>query len=304
MSKYEEMENFVRVVEARSITGAAEQMRIAKSAVSRRLKELETRLGVQLIIRSTRKLTLTDTGRALYDRAVSLLADWEETEAVAGDTQCAFSGTLRMTAPLSFGVEHLGPIILDFMKEHPQIHIDIDFSDRVVDLISEGLDLAIRIGNLPDSNLIARKFSNITRTACASPDYLQRHGTPKTPKELENHKEIAYGYRGSSSHSFTAPNGSRGSIELPPRLHATNGEFMRDVALAGEGVLIAPHFIVYKNLHDGSLVEIMPDYKWDELAAYVVYPPTRHLSARVRAFVDFLVLHCQGTPYWENRVGN
>jgi len=301
MSRYEEMENFVRIVEAGSITGAAKQMRIAKSAVSRRLKEMEARLGIQLIIRSTRKLTMTDTGRALYDRAVSLLADWEETEAVAGDTQSAFSGTLKMTAPLSFGVAHLGPIIVDFMKKHPQIRFDIDFSDRVVDLVSEGLDLAIRIGSMPDSNLIARKFSDISRVACASPDYLKRHGFPLTPKELEGHKEIAYGYRASSIHNYTAPNGKTGSVELAPRLHATSGEFMRDVALAGEGVLMIPRFIMYKNLNNGSLVEIMPGYEWDALAVYVVYPPTRHLSARVRAFVDFLVERCQGTPYWEKR---
>lgn len=299
MNRYEDMENFVRIVEAGSITGAAQQMRIAKSAVSRRLKDLETRLGTQLLIRSTRKLTLTDTGRALYDRALSLLADWEETEAAAGDTQGALSGTLKMTAPLSFGVQHLGPLILEFMKQHPQIQLDIDFSDRTVDLISEGLDLAVRIGDLPDSNLIARKFSNITTMACASPDYLSRHGTPLTAKDLKKHKEIAYGYRNSSARTFAGPDGTHKQIEMSPRLHATNGEFMRDAALAGEGVLLIPRFIIYKNLQDGSLVEILPDHNWGKLAAYVIYPPTRHLSARVRAFVDFLVERCQGTPYWE-----
>jgi len=299
MSRYEDMENFVRIVEAGSITGAAQQMRIAKSAVSRRLKDLEIRLGAQLIIRSTRKLTLTDTGQALYNRAVALLADWNETEAAVGDTQLSFSGILRITAPLSFGVQHLGPLILDFMNEHPHVQFDIDFSDRTVDLISEGLDLAIRIGDLPDSNLIARKFANISTVACASPDYLTQHGTPLMASELKNHKEIAYGFRRSNIRNYIRQDGSQGQVEMTPRLHSTNGEFMRDATLAGKGISIIPRFIIYKNLQNGSLIKILPEYKWADLAAYVVYPPTRHLSKRVRAFVDFLVERCQGTPYWE-----
>lgn len=299
MSKYEEMENFVRIVEAGSITGAADQMRVAKSAVSRRLKELETRLDVQLMIRSTRSLTLTDTGRALYEKAVALLADWDETEAVAGDTKTALAGSLRMTAPLSFGVRHLGPMILDFMKLHPQIQLDIDFTDRVVDLISEGRDLAIRIGSLPDSSLIARKFADISVVACASPNYLDKHGYPQTAEDLKNHRELAYGFRTTFTHHYQAPDGSHGQVDIPARLHSTNGEFMRDAAIAGEGVLIAPRFISYENLQDGTLVEILPEYNWTKLGAFAIYPPTRHLSARVRAFVDFLVDHCKGTPYWE-----
>ncbi len=299
MSRYEEMENFVRIVEAGSITEAAKQMRVAKSAVSRRLKELENRLGSQLITRSTRKHVLTDTGQALYRKAVSLLADWDEIEAIIGDTHLSLSGSLRITMPLSFGVRHMGPMILEFMKHHPDIEFDIDFTDRVVDLVSEGRDLAIRVGSLPDSSLIARKFADISVVACASPAYLEKMGMPKTPQDLTGYTELAYGYRGSSVRTYQAPDGSQGQIEIPPRLHATNGEFMRDAAVAGEGLLIVPRFIVYENLNNGSLVEILADYKWETLGAYAIYPPTRHLSARVRAFVDYLVEHCAGTPYWE-----
>ncbi len=299
MNKFEEIETFVRVVEAGSITGAANQMRIAKSAVSRRLKELETRLGVQLIIRSTRKLTMTDTGQALYDRSLRLLADWAETEAIASDTQTALAGSIRVAAPLSFGVAHLGPAILDFMKEHPHVNFDIDFNDRIVDLIADGMDVAVRIGDLPDSSLIARKLANICMVAAASPAFLNQNGVPQSAKDLKGIPHLAYGYRPSSIVDYTSPDGTEGKTELKPRLRATNGEFLRDAAVVGEGILLVPRFIIFENLRDGSLVEILPDYHWPEISAYAVYPPTRHLSARVRAFVDFIADRFKGTPYWD-----
>jgi DNA-binding transcriptional LysR family regulator len=299
MSKFEEIETFVRIVEAGSITGAAEHLRIAKSAVSRRLKDLEMRLGVQLMTRTTRKLTLTETGAALYERSVTLLADWAETESTVTAAQAALAGTMRVAAPLSFGIAHLGPVIVDFMSVHPNVEFDIDFSDRKVDLIAEGLDMAIRIGDLPDSSLVARKIASLSTVAVASPAYLQEHGMPQSPEDLRGLKELRYSYRPSSAWSFKAPDGSEGTIEMAARLHATNGEFLRDAAIAGEGVLIEPRFIIYENLKDGSLIEILPDYHWPELPAYAVYPPTRHLSARVRAFVDFLADRYRGVPYWE-----
>jgi DNA-binding transcriptional LysR family regulator len=299
MSKYEEIETFVRVVEAGSITKAAQQLNIAKSAVSRRLKELEARLGVQLMTRTTRKLTLTDTGETLYKRFVVVLADWTESEAAASDAQAALAGSIRIAAPLSFGVTHLGPAIIDFMREHPLVDFDIDFSDRKVDLITEGMDLAIRIGSLPDSSLIARKIAALSTVATASPAYLKEHGTPQSPDDLKTHKELRYGYRTNASWFYKTPDGAEGKIEMSPRLRATNGEFLRDAAVAGEGVLIEPRFIIYENLRDGSLIEILPGYQWQDITAYAVYPPTRHLSVRVRAFVNFLIERYKGTPYWE-----
>lgn len=299
MNKYEEIETFVRVVEAGSVTAAAKQLRIAKSAVSRRLKELETRLAVQLMTRTTRKLTLTEAGATLYSRFVVLLADWNETESAASDAQAALAGSIRIAAPMSFGVAHLGPAIVEFMGEHPLVEFDIDFSDRKVDLIAEGMDLAIRIGDLPDSSLIARKIASVSTVAAASPAFLQKHGMPKTPEDLKPLKELRYGYRSIAAWSYKGPDGIEGQIEMKPRLRATNGEFLRDAAIAGEGILIEPRFIIYENLRDGSLLELLPDYKWSELKAYAVYPPTRHLSVRVRAFVNFLVERYKGTPYWE-----
>jgi len=200
---------------------------------------------------------------------------------------------------VSFGVAHLGPAIVDFMRENPLVEFDIDFSDRKVDLIAEGMDLAIRIGDLPDSSLIARKLASVSIVAVASPTFLKKHGTPKTPEDLKALRELQYGHRSTSTWPYKGPNGIEGKIEMKPRLRATNGEFLRDAAIAGEGVLIEPRFIIYESLRDGSLVELMPDYKWPELTAYAVYPPTRHLSVRVRAFVSFLVKRYKGIPYWE-----
>ncbi len=299
MDRFEEFETYVRVVEAGSLTAAADQLKIAKSAVSRRLKDLETRLGVQLMTRTTRQITLTDSGKALYERALRLLADWKETEtAISADT-AEIAGLIKVAAPLSFGVAHLGPAIMDFTESHPHVQFDVDFNDRTIDLIAEGQDLAIRIGELRDSGLVARKLAPIKSVACASPEFIKRNGLPKTPQDLEAFQELRYSNRSEQGWAYTAPDGTPGRIKMSSTLSASNGEFLRDAALAGRGVVIEPCFIVHNELRDGSLVELVPDYEWAILGAYAVYPPTRHLSSRVRAFVDFLVERYKGTPYWE-----
>jgi len=301
MSRYEETETFVRIVEAGSITAAAQQMRVAKSAVSRRLKELENRLETQLLNRSTRQLSLTDAGRTLYDRAVGLLSDWDEIEAFTKDAQCALSGTIRLAAPLSFGLTHLSPAILEFADTHPEVEFDIDFNDRVVDLVGEGMDLAIRIGDLPDSNLIARKLAPVKSVAAASPDYLKAHGTPKTPADLRDHQELRYGNRREQGWTFKNPNGKAGRVDLRAAMIASNGDFLKQAAVQGHGIVIEPLFIIYDEIRKGTLVEILEDYEWPQLNAYAVYPHNRHLSRRVRTFVDFLVDRFKGVPYWEDQ---
>ena len=299
MSRFEQFETFVRVVEAGSLSAAAEQLNIAKSAVSRRLKELESRLGVQLMTRTTRQITLTDSGRALYDRALNLLADWKETESDISASTTELSGLIKIAAPVSFGVAHLGPAILDFVEENPDVEFDIDFNDRKVDLVAEGRDLAIRIGRLEDSGLIARKLAPIKTVASASPEFITKHGKPRKPGDLEMYPELRYINRPTETWEYTGPDGQRGKIKLTAHISASNGEFLRDAALRGLGVLIEPCFIIHKELSDGLLVEILPEYEWGSIALYAVYPPTRHLSKRVRAFVDFLVDRYAGTPYWE-----
>ncbi|MEM7282081.1 MAG: LysR family transcriptional regulator [Pseudomonadota bacterium] len=299
MSRYEEIETFVQVVDAGSITAAADRIRVAKSAVSRRIKELEKRLGVQLLHRSSRNQTLTDTGQALYDRSVELLQDWVETEAVASSSTMNLAGKLKLSTPLSFGNAHLSPAILDFMRLHPDVQVDVDFTDRSVDLVAEGFDLTIRIGNLSDSSLIARKLASVCMVVVGSPDLVKRQRRLEHPDDLLDFEECVYGHRKTSSWYYKDMHGVEGSLNLKPRLFTTSGEFLRDATVAGEGILRIPRFIVYENLKDGSLVELLPDYDWGDLPLSAIYPPTKHLSPRVRAFIDFLVERFRGTPYWD-----
>lgn len=300
MSRYEELEAFMRTVEAGSFTGAAKQLRVAKSAISRRIQELETRLGAQLLIRSTRKLSLTEAGQALYGRSVILLADWEEAENSVREDSAVLFGHIRLAAPLSFGVTHLGPALLDFTEAHPGISLDVDFSDRKVDLIAEGIDVAIRIGDLPDSSLIARKLADIKLVAVASPDYISAHGQTRTPDDLKSMTELRYGHRDKVSWIYKDPAGKTGSLDMRSTIRASNGEFLRDAAIAGQGVAILPSFIVYKAIESGELVKLLGDYTWPQLGAYAVYSASRNRSERVKALVAHLAEHCGGTtPYWD-----
>lgn len=299
MSRYEEFEAFVRTVDAGSFTEAARQLGVAKSAISRRISDLEARLGGQLLIRSTRNMHLTDTGQALYERAVRLLQDWDEAEGLVGAQTQALSGHIRIAAPLSFGISHLGPVLLAFMETHPDVSLDIDFSDRKVDLISEGVDVAIRIGALSDSGLKARKLSTVQMVVVISPEFAKQYGRPTTVEALRVLPELRFGYRERSRWPFTDPNGVAGTLEMTSRLQATNGQFLRDAARAGHGVAILPRFIAHDDLERGRLISVLEDHTWPQLAAYAVYPPTRQLSIRVRALIDYLVDHCgPSAAYW------
>lgn len=299
MSRYEEIEAFVRTIEAKSFTQAAQQLGVTKSAISRRVSDLETRLGTQLVLRTTRSLSLTEAGEALFQRAVGLLADWNEAEAVSTSANCALAGRIRLAAPLSFGVTYLGPALLDFLAKHPDVNFDIDFSDRSVDLISEGIDLAIRIGDLSDSGLVARKIAPIRMIAAASPAFLNKYGRPQKPEDLKSLPELRYSNRPRKSWVYYGPDGAQGEVEMPSRLQANNGDFLAEAAISDQGVTIQPVFILCDAIRSGRLEVILSDYQWACISAFAVYPPTRHLSLRVRTFVDFLVERYKGTPPWE-----
>lgn len=300
MSKYREIEAFVKTVESESFTVAASQLGVAKSAISRRISELETRLGVQLIIRSTRQLSLTDAGLALYQRATTLLDDWEEAEGLVSDTQSQLAGKIRLAAPLSFGLQHLTDALMTFQTNHPDIVYDIDFSDRKVDLIAEGFDLALRIGVLEDSSLIARKLAPVKMLVVASPDYLDRHGPIETPDQLSTHSELKYSYRNAQDWSFTDDAGKISIAKMPARHLSTSGEFLARLAINGKGIAVLPSFIVHTAIKSKALTPILQDYELTELGLYAVYPPTRHMSARIRALIDFLRAYCGDNPYWDD----
>ncbi len=299
MSRFEELEAFVRTAEAGSFTAAAHQLRVAKSAVSRRISDLEQRLNVQLIVRTTRALALTEAGETLFQRARRLLDDWDEAETAASDGQARLSGSIRLAVPLSFGIDHLSASLIEFQAAHPLVRLDVDFSDRHIDLVAEGIDLAVRIGVLPDSTLVARRLAPVRMVVCASPDFIERHGVPEKPSDLSTLADLRYSNRTEAKWTFTAPNGSTEAITLKPGLSASNGAFLKDAAIAGHGVTILPSFILYDALKDGRLIRLLPNYQLPMLGIFAVYPSTRHLSKRVRALVDHLAKHCGETPYWD-----
>jgi len=300
MNRFENMGAFVRVVEAGSISGAADRLGVAKSAVSRRLKELEEHLGVELFHRTTRRMNLTDTGRAFYHQSVRILEDVLEAEHATSQAHGRLKGSLKIALPSTFGLMHMGPAINEFLQAHPQIEFDLDFNDREVDLMQEGFDLAIRIANLPDSSLIARRLAPIQVVMCASPVYLEEKGIPQSPDELREHQCLVYSLlRDFEYWHLTDSNGREIRTKVHPYLKASTGEFLKDAAVDGLGIVLLPSFIAYKEIERGALVPILKDYKIPQVDAYAIYPQTRHLSQRVRAFVDFLVKRFEGTPYWD-----
>jgi DNA-binding transcriptional LysR family regulator len=299
MAQFEEMQNFVRVVEAGSISKAAEQLGIAKSGVSRRLVDLETRLGVRLLNRTTRRSSLTEAGQAYYQRATRIICDVVELDASTSDTEASLVGKLRLAAPLSFGLGHLTPAIDEFIKEHPDVDIHIDFSDRQVDLVELGLDLAIRIADLGDSTLQARRICPIRLLLCASPAYLQQFGRPETPKDLKNHQVLQYDIGGGSVIRLSGKNGAEQVIHTQPRIAANNGDFLRDMAIAGHGIILSPSFIAWEAIAAGDLEVVLEDFCPPQRSAWAVYPQTRYLSRRARVFIDFLAEKFGENPYWD-----
>jgi len=301
MNELSQIKSFVALVESGSISKAAERMDIAVSAVSRRLKELESSLGVQLVQRTTRKMHITEAGEKFYRRCGRLLDDLEEAKHEASNTATALSGTLRIATPLSFGVAHLSPAVAAFMHLHPQIKIELDMSDRRIDLVEEGLDLAIRIGTLEDSSLMARKLASVRHVVCASPDFLNRHGIPSTPQDLSALPALCYGNLSQpDTWHYHDKDSKPGQVKVPMRMRANNGDALVEAAIAGLGVLCEPSFIVHGSVERGVLKPLLTDYQWNPMGIFAVYPQTKHMPTRVRAFIDFLVSSFGDTPYWEH----
>lgn len=304
MDRFAQLQNFVRVVEAGGISAAAQRWEVAKSAVSRRLAELEEGLGVQLLHRTTRRLHLTETGRSFYERAVQILADLEEAEAAVTAEHCELRGRLRVAAPMSFGLLHLGPAINDFVQQHPALEFDLDFNDRQIDLLQEGFDVGIRIAQLADSSLIARRLAPVRSMVCASPEYLRRHGVPQHPDELAQHRCLLYSNCAAPERwDYRDRDGAERAVTVGEAMRSNNGDQLRGAAIAGLGVVKAPTFIVHQALVRAELVPVLREYGWAGTNAYAIYPQTRHLSRRVRAFVDFLVQRFAGEPpYWDREI--
>lgn len=300
MDRFDDMTTFVAVVEAGSFTAAADRLDVAKSVVSRRVSALEERLGVQLLRRTTRRLSLTESGAGFYERSLRLLADLEEAESAVAQEHGELRGQLRIALPLSFGLRHMPEPIAAFSKQHPRVDFDLDLNDRRVDLIEEGMDFAVRIGHLRDSTLIARKLFDAHTVICASPDYLATNGTPAHPDELSDHTCMVYSNLAEPGRwAYTDADGTRRRVDVGRGMQASSGDFLCEAAVAGLGIIMQPTFIAHDAIRSGALVPILTTFGWPVSPGYAVYPPTRHLSFRVREFLDFLVEHFSGETPWD-----
>ncbi|HKW54476.1 MAG TPA: LysR family transcriptional regulator [Stellaceae bacterium] len=296
---------FVKVVESSSFAAAARHFRLSPAMVSRHVHALEEQLGAQLLNRTTRRVSPTEVGQAYYQRVRQVLADIEEADRLASDLQAAPSGLLRITSSQSFGIRHLAPAIADYLALCPGVQLDVTLNDRYLEIIEEGFDLAIRIGHLGDSSLIARRLAPIRMALCAAPDYLARHGAVRAPADLAQHDCLVYTYAASQSEwRFIDGAGREQAVHIAGRLVANNGDVLRTAALQGHGIALGPTFILGEDIRAGTLVRLLPDYTPPEVGLYAVYPPSRHLSAKVRSFVDFLVTRFGGEPEWDRAEGN
>lgn len=286
MDKFVEMRTFASVVDAGSFVGAATALEMSKAAVSRYVGDLEARLGVRLLHRTTRRLSLTEEGDVFYARCRDLLERIDEAEAEITSRSSEASGLLRVTVPVSFGILHLAQLWGTYKALHPKVTLDVTLVDRVVDLVDEGFDLAIRIAALPSSSLICRKLSSTRMVLCGSPEYLRLAGTPRHPRELTAHSVLAYSYWAARDEwSFTGPEGTV-SVTTTPGIRANNGDICRAGALQHQGLILQPTFIVGADLASGLLVELMPEYWAGELGIYAMYSSRKHVTPKVRLLID------------------
>tara|TARA_B100000678_G_C18131971_1_gene471092 strand:+ start:1 stop:930 length:930 start_codon:yes stop_codon:yes gene_type:complete len=289
MDRALEMQVFCTVVDKGSFVGAAQPLGMSKAAISRYVSGLEERLGVRLLHRTTRRLSLTDEGRQFYHQAKDVLAMMDAAEETVSSAAPEPSGVLRINAPVSFGILHLAPIWADFMKAFPQVELDIILNDRLVDLVEEGFDAAVRIARMESSSLVGRRLAGTRMCLCASPAYLASHPELRTLADLTEHGVVAYtNFASGNDWLFQGPRGPE-SVRTRSLVRCNNGDTCRSIALAGGGISLQPSFMVAEDLRAGKLVEILPEYQSIELGIYVVYPSRKHLPPKVRVLVNFLV---------------
>ena len=299
MDTIDGMRTFVTVVSEGSFSGAAEHLGMSPQLVSKYVGQLETRLSVRLLNRSTRRLSITEAGQAYYERCQQVLADIDEMESAVGELTVKARGTLRINAPMSFGVTHLSPAIAQYQRIEPDVTVSLTLNDRVVDIVSEGFDLAIRIARLGESSLVARKLAPVRLVVCGAPSYLQQCRIPGTPEDLGAHDCLGYAY--SVDHdqwTFTRDTKTH-RVRIKPRFSANNGDALRLAAIAGAGLVLLPTFIVGEDISAGRLQLVLDDYPVEELNVFAVYPHRQYLSAKVRTFVDFLGDYFGSPPYWD-----
>ncbi len=303
MDKFANLQAFVTVVETGSFSRAAERLGVAKSVVSRRVSLLEGRLGVQLLQRTTRSLSLTGPGQQFHARAARILADLDEAEESIVNVSAALRGSLRIAAPLSFGLHHLSSALNEFMVAHPGIELDLDLNDREVNLVDEGFDMAVRIGPLRDSTLVARRVGTARFVTCASPDYLARHGVPRHPRDLEGHTGMHYANIPLKlAWAFSADGQGVGNAIPDIRMRANNGDVLAAAAVAGLGIVTSPTFIVSGLIASGRLKTILNEFRRPATGIYALYPPGRLIPRRVQVCAEFLAERFGDHPYWDREL--
>jgi DNA-binding transcriptional LysR family regulator len=299
MDRFQAMRVFAQVVESGSFSGAADRLGVSPTAASRHIAELESHLQTRLLNRTTRRVSLTESGQAFYERCVQLLADLEEAEQEAAKAAIVPRGTVKVTAPINFGVRHLAPAVAVFLSTRPDLRFDVSLSDRLVDLVEEGFDLALRIGAPGTGQLVARKLGETRIVPCASPAYLARHGTPRRPEDLASHNCLTYEYLSQrNTWWFRDGAGVEHKVRVTGAMNSNNGDLLAEAAVHGVGIVFEPTFIVAPEVRAGRLVPLLQDYEAAPLPIWAVYPSRKHLSAKVRVFVDFLVERFAGTRDW------
>jgi DNA-binding transcriptional LysR family regulator len=297
MDRFAGMSVFVKVVEGSSFAAAARQLRMSPAMVSKHVQTIEERLGVRLLNRTTRRVSPTEVGHGYYERCVRILSELTEAERTAVDSNTTPRGLLRVSAPFTFGLAHVAPAIATYLAAHPDVTVELSLGDRFVDLLEEGFDLAIRVGQLPDSSLIARRLIGMQTGLCASPAYLQHHSTPHRPQDLAGHDCLVYASSASRGEwRFLHRNGAAETVQVFGRFSADNSDALRILALEGQGIARVPIYLVDADLAAGRLVRLLADYEAAATPVSAVYPHSRFLSAKVRTFVDFLVDHLQRQP--------
>ena len=300
MDRLTEMEAFTRVVELGGFTDAARKAGLSKSAVSKHVASLESRLGARLLNRTTRRVNPTEIGLAYYDKAIEVLSAAADADEMATTMQGAPTGELKISAPLTFGLRFVSPALGSFLKKYPKVAARLEFDDRMVELVSEGFDVAIRIGDLPDSSLMARKLAETELNLVASPDYLRKFGQPTKLEDLSDHELLHYSHLSSGNHwRLRSKSGDERLVRSGGRLTINNGEALVQAAVDGVGICLSPNFICYDKIADGSLVEILPEQRPSPLGVYAVYPAGRFPQPKLSVFIDHLAAYLKGRgPRW------
>lgn len=300
MGKLSDIEVFVQVVDSGSFTAAAERLELSKSVISKYVTRLEEQLGARLLNRTTRRLGLTEAGRILYQRSQRGLEEIAAAEMEVSQLQQEPRGRLRINVPMSFGILHIAPLLKDFRDKYPEVSVDMHLEDRQIDLVEEGYDLAVRIAELPDSSLVARRLGPCRHILCASPAYLEENGTPRTPDDLTSHSILTYGYHDTPREwRLLSPDNRYVSVTVNSALHMNNSLALREAILNDAGIVLIPTFVVGPDIQAGHLQAVLSNYRTQEFSIYAVYPQRRFLMPRVQAFVEFIRERIGDKPGWD-----